>query len=433
MMAALVVDSDSHIYEPPILWDRFVAPEYRAAARSALFHEVADTGERITVLNGRPARDLNRSRLVRQAIWRPGMTPEDVGGLDPDVFFPLTPGASDPDSRRADMDEVGIDQAIVYPTIFTEYLPLVENPDVAAALARAYNDWIWEFCSGGDARLVPVAVLPLQSVLFSQRELDRVAEKGFGAVLIRPAFFDTVRMAEHGAAAVLRNIARHAGAGTIPGTVDSGGATEKVFVEDIPFRPLWKQIEQLDLVACVHPSPGVAGPENVSQGAFTERVAEKLGIGHSVAEPVAAMQDNGLFLTAAFFHGLLEDHPGLRMALAHSGASWLPLATEKSETYLWLSFASVLEPVSLEPEEVVARHPLVVSFDSWERTVARMPDIFETIATWGSRYPNHDAAGPAEATAMLEEHGVPEAIVERLMGANAADLFRIVDTKTASG
>ena len=56
MMAALVVDSDSHIYEPPILWDRFVAPEYRAAARSALYHEVADTGERITVLNGRPAR-----------------------------------------------------------------------------------------------------------------------------------------------------------------------------------------------------------------------------------------------------------------------------------------------------------------------------------------------------------------------------------------
>src|SRR5262249_13929550 len=104
----------------------------------------------------------------------------------------------------------------------------------------------------------------------------------FGAVLIRPAFYDTVRMAEHGSEAVLRNIARHAGAGTIPGTVDSGGATEKVFVEDIPFRPIWRQIEQLDLAACVHPSPGVTGPENVSQGAFIERVAEKLGIGHSV-------------------------------------------------------------------------------------------------------------------------------------------------------
>ena len=85
------------------------------------------------------------------------------------MFVPLTRGASDPDARRADMDEMGVDQTIVYPTVFTEYLPLVENPDVAAALARAYNDWIWEFCSGGTARLIPVAVLPLQSVLFSQQ------------------------------------------------------------------------------------------------------------------------------------------------------------------------------------------------------------------------------------------------------------------------
>src|SRR5205814_4484894 len=126
----------------------------------------------------------------------------------------------------------------------------------------------------------------------------------------------TVRMAEHGSEALLRNIARHAGAGTLPGTIDSAAATEKVFVEDTPFRPVWKQIEQLDLVACVHPSPGITGPENVSQGGFIEGGAERLGIGHSVAEPVAAMQDNGLFLTAAFFHGLLEDHPRLRLALA---------------------------------------------------------------------------------------------------------------------
>jgi hypothetical protein len=143
------------------------------------------------------------------------------------------------------------------------------------------------------------------------------------------------------------------------------------------------------------------------------------------------MQDNGLFLTAAFFHGLLEDHPNLRLALTHSGASWLPLAVEKSETYLWLSFASVLEPVSLEPEDVVARHPLLVTFDSWERTVARLPDIFQTVGAWGSRYPNHDAAGPAEATTMLDEHGVAPAIVERLMGGNAAELFRIADAATA--
>ncbi len=423
-MAVPVVDSDSHVYEPPEIWDVFVPAGDRAAARAAFYHEVSDTGERITILNGRAARDLNRSRLVRQGIWSPGMTPDVIGSLDPDVFHPLTPGGRDPEARLADMDQMGVDRAVVYPTVFNEYLPLVTNPDAAAVLARAYNDWIWQFCAQSAGRLIPVAVLPLQSVLFSQRELDRVAALGFPAVLIRPAFYDIVRITEHGAAATFRNIARHSGAGTIPGTTDVAGATEKVFIEDTPFRPLWRQLEELDLVACVHPSAGIAGPENVSQGGFAERVTEKLGIGHSVIEPIANMQDNGLFLTAAFFHGLLEDHPRLRVAFAHSGASWLPLAIEKSETYLWLSFASALEPVSLEPEDVVARQPLIVSFDSWERPVARMPDLFERTAAWGSRYPNHDAAGPAEARTMLEQHEVPEETIDRFMGNNAAELFR---------
>ena len=82
-----------------------------------------------------------------------------------------------------------------------------------------------------------------------------------------------------------------------------------------------------------------------------------------------------------------------------------------------------MTPVSLEPGEVFARQRVVVGFDSWERPVARMPDLLGTKAVWGSRYPHHDAAGPAEARAMLEDHGVDEATIDRLLGGNAADLF----------
>ena len=45
-----------------------------ASARTAFYHEVDDEGNRLTILNGAPGRELNRSQLVRQAIWRPGMT-----------------------------------------------------------------------------------------------------------------------------------------------------------------------------------------------------------------------------------------------------------------------------------------------------------------------------------------------------------------------
>ena len=100
----------------------------------------------------------------------------------------------------------------------------------------------------------------------------------------------------------------------------------------------------------------------------------------------------------------------------------MPLALEKSETYLWLGGMGSV-PVCLEPEEVWERHPLLVSFDSWEKSVGRMPDVLGEKAAWGSRYPNHDAAGPGEAREMLADQGVDQAMVDALLGGHAKALF----------
>ena len=114
------------------------------------------------------------------------MTPDQIGQLDPEEFYPLNPGASDPAARLADMDAMGVDVAVVFPTLFAEYLPMVDNPVAAGVLAQAYNDWIWDFAAATDGRVHPVAILPLQSVLLSLQELERVAAKGFRSVLMRP-------------------------------------------------------------------------------------------------------------------------------------------------------------------------------------------------------------------------------------------------------
>ena len=187
---AEVIDSDSHVYEPSAVWDDFVPAEHRRLATTAFHHAIDGDGNESIVLNGEAGRSLNRSRLVRQAIWRPGMTVDDVGALDPDAFQPLNPGASEAGPRLHDMDLLGIDQAVVYPTLFNEYLPQVADPEAAAVLARAYNDWVLELASQGDGRLHPVAVLPLQAPDLAREELDRVAAKGFRGVLFRPAFYD---------------------------------------------------------------------------------------------------------------------------------------------------------------------------------------------------------------------------------------------------
>jgi hypothetical protein len=199
-------------------------------------------------------------------------------------------------------------------------------------------------------------------------------------------------------------------------------------LSDRGFAPLWQQIAELGLVAAIHPSVGITNPDATSEGTFIERVSSQMDIGHSVAETVAYMQDNALFLISSCYEGLMEDYPSLKLALVHGYASMTPLVLEKAETYLWVGSnyrrgVAMPEPVSLAPEDVFYQHPSVVQFDSWETAVAELPQVFGTKAGWGSRYPHHDASSPAEAVQMLEAHGVDETVIARLMGGNAVELF----------
>src|SRR5262249_11824503 len=160
-------------------------------------------------------------RINRSAIWRPGMTPEEIGAMDPNRHHPINPGASNPAARLSDMDRMGVDQALIFPTLFGEYFPAVENPDIALAMARAYHDWIRDFCGENPRRLFPAAVLPLQDAGFAIQELHRAASLGFKAVSIRPVFF------------------------------------EGRFLNHPYYDPLWEQIQKSGLTASIHASPGV--------------------------------------------------------------------------------------------------------------------------------------------------------------------------------
>jgi uncharacterized protein len=383
----MVVDVQSHVYETAPVWDRFLDREYRIPARSAFWHDVDAHGVETTLLNGRPARSLRRGGINRHACWQPGMTPDAIGALDPDVSHATTPGASDPIARLADMDAMGVDRALLFPTLFAEHFPLVENPDVAWALARAYNDWLHDFAGADPRRLVPAAVLPLQAPSFAVRELERVAARGFRAVVVRPSFF-------HGR-----------------------------YPNHPVYDPVWQRLEALDVVGCVVPSAGSTNPEWSCAGPFVERVAANLRIGHGVSEAVAPFMDSATLLTAMCFYGHLERFPRLRIAFVGAGASWVPLTLEKSETYLWLF--SGIRDVSLEPSHVFFDRPSLVSFDAWEEPVARMPDVFGEVAAWGSRYPRHDTSTPEEVRAMLARHQVPDVTVDGYLSGNATRLFGI--------
>jgi predicted TIM-barrel fold metal-dependent hydrolase len=93
-------------------------------------------------------------------------------------------GAFDRDDRSAALDLLGFEKQLVFSTlsgtvVFDHRLDL----DLQYAAARAHNRGMTEFCAD-DARLLPVASIPLSSPDLACTELERVLESEPGAVWV---------------------------------------------------------------------------------------------------------------------------------------------------------------------------------------------------------------------------------------------------------
>ncbi|MCE2392889.1 MAG: amidohydrolase [Proteobacteria bacterium] len=414
-----VFDSDSHAVEPRDVWEKYLDPEYRTLGRHALWREDGEHGRYLKV-NGRTFRDSGNSNIPRHAIWRPGLSWDEIGALDADTRHEPNPGASDPKARLSDMDAMGVDQAFLYPTWFAEGFQLVEDPDVAYALARAYNDWMADFCSAAPERLFAAAMLPLQNLDFAVEELRRAAGRPcFRGAFLRPMFIE-----------------------------------DRYFTHPY-YDPLWAELERLGMTAAVHPTPGLWNPEWTSHGPFAEKVKDRLhqrpamgshgggpfagggagtnfgftnyhSLGHPVAPILSYWLDNHMFVSSSLIaFTVMQRFPELRVVMAHGKASWMEEVLEKMEASTRTLPLSQYYAVRTDPEEMWEEGHVLLGFDAEERLVQKLPQTFEKKVVWGSRYPHHDTTSAWDAIAQLEAAGVPEASLERMLGANAAEQFGV--------
>jgi predicted TIM-barrel fold metal-dependent hydrolase len=68
---------------------------------------------------------------------------------------------------------------------------------------------------------------------------------------------------------------------------------------------------------------------------------------------------------------------------------------------------------------------VMLGFDAEERLIQKLPQDFAEKVVWGSRYPHHDATSAWDALARLRGANVPETLIARMMGQNAADQFGV--------
>ncbi len=415
-----VFDSDSHVVERRELWERYLDPEYRTLGKHALWREEGRFDSYLKI-NGQVYRDNGNPNIPRHAIWKPGMTWDSVGDLDPDIRHPESEGASDPEARLRDMDAMGIDQTFLYPTWFAEGFHLVEDPDVSYALARAYNDWIADFCQAAPGRLYAAAMVPLGNMDFALAELRRVSGiRCFRGAFIRPMFL------------------------------------EGHYFTHPYYDPLWAELESLGLTAAVHPTAGLWNPEWTSHGPFIEKVKDRLNqtsalggggggafaggstddrqrvspatgmvpLGHPLAPLLSHWLDNHLFVASTLIgYTVMERFPEMKVVMAHGKASWMEEVLEKMEASTRVIPLQHYYPVSTEPEETWDEGRVMLGFDAEERLIQELPYSFEKKIVWASHYPRHDTTSAWDAIETLTQADVDRPVIARMMGGNAKEQF----------
>jgi uncharacterized protein len=171
-----VMDSDMHIMEPPDLWQRYIDPEFREQAPVGLTS--VNHRELRTVYPGRETfpTSTNRSQDSGHHFDRLQEVYRDHGGRGWTA-----------DCQLEAMDTEGIDVAVLFPTRGLSVLTLPNmEPPFAAAIARAYNDWMFDFCQMNSQRLLGAGMLSVHDINDAIAEARRAKEElGFRAVFLR--------------------------------------------------------------------------------------------------------------------------------------------------------------------------------------------------------------------------------------------------------
>ena len=170
-----LLSCDSHIVEPPGLWDEGMEIKYKDRAPRVVkddrgfAHWYVDEGVPIGSVGA--AANAGQRFEDPDAITFEGRY-EDV-----------RPGAYDPDARLGDLETDGVEGEVIYPTIGGRLFTILE-PELLTACFRASNDWLADFCKAHPDVYKGNALINVDNVEEGVQELERCAKMGLAGAMI---------------------------------------------------------------------------------------------------------------------------------------------------------------------------------------------------------------------------------------------------------
>jgi uncharacterized protein len=368
-----VVDCDGHIFEPIDLWEKWIDSRYKTAAPRVQRDWRGDQREyvegRFYPIPYGPGAGLPHGW---QGIAK--VQQDDVrGGAYPRGYQDAEVAGFEPGARLEVMDKEGIDISLCYPTRGL-YCINVEDPGLAAAICRAYNNWLYETWVKADPdRLIGVAMVPFwQDIDASIAEMERCKrEFGFYGTCIRP--------------------------NPPPGLTFASPE----------FHAFYAAAQDLGMTIGLHEGTGF------SAAAGTERF-DRFIINHCISHPFEQM----IAMVTFILGGVLEKFPRLRVLFLESGASW-------AAYWLW----RIDEHIEKRPDECADlkvsgteyfQRQCVITTESDEHPVAGTARyIGEDNVAWSTDFFHWDAKYPGALEEMLHREDLNESFRVKLLGGNA--------------
>jgi predicted TIM-barrel fold metal-dependent hydrolase len=350
-------DSDLHVMEPPDLWQRYMEPEWAHAAPIGTTEMVRDM----------------RVRVKNHTMLRMGRVRANTGGVSAwskeqdNVYARAEAAGWSAASQLQAMDDEGLDVAVLFPSrgLFVLGLDSTEQMgsdglegDYAAAIARAYNNWMADFVQEDPTRLFGAGLIAPHDPKLARDEVKRcVEELGFKTVMLHPGH-------------VNRRPWHHP-----------------------EYDQIWAECERQGIPISFH-----GGGQTYLRPDYSLEVFDKLMHWHVFNQPLGIMA----VLTSFTSGGVIHRHPNLRAALLEGNCGWAPWFVQRlDEHWEWVGAMDAPELDRAPSEYFLSNCFLGVEAD--EDSVQYYVDAFgDDNLVFSTDYPHGDSKYPDALKAFLK-------------------------------
>lgn len=363
-MSTQVLSADSHVLEPPDLWQKRMQSRFRDRA-PRLVHEA--NGRKGDFLVCEPLRPFNPFTLGCA-----GVKPEDQDSLSEQGYGACRPGSWDPAERIKDMDLDGLGVEIFY-CGYGMSLFSVPDDEFQRDAHRAYNDWAAEYASYAPKRLIPIANISMTDPTKDLEELHRVKKAGFRGIFI-----------------------------------SNDPLPERRYDQPM-WDPFWSAVEECDLPVNVHILTRQGGPQ-VGANQIVDGVLLPVPAFRTIAEMITG--------------GVFEAHPNLKVISVENDIGWLPNYLKRFDWYSY-RFGRRFPKMKMSGMEYWKRH-VYATFQDDEPGVRCRDLIGVENLMWGSDYPHFDSTWPNSRSAIERNfRGVPADERSLILGGNMVRVYNL--------